>query len=259
MTNDGAVVVVGGTRAIGLEIGKHFAARGDDVVLTGQDPASVEAAVAEARGLGRGRVDGATFDLSAPETIAPALAGVGTVRHLVLAAIDRDANSIKDYDIGRAIRLATLKLVGYPEVVHALLDRLPESSSLVLFGGMAKERPYPGSTTVSSVNGGVVGLTRSLVEELRPRRVNSIPPRHRQRQPLLGGEAGGGRELPLPDPDRAARDDGGRRRRDRVPPRESVGERRRSPRRCRLALSLRPHGRDHAGPRPGPRRLLSRP
>jgi NAD(P)-dependent dehydrogenase (short-subunit alcohol dehydrogenase family) len=173
---NGAVVVVGGTRAIGLEISKHFAARGDDVVLTGQDPANVEAAVAQVRGLGGGGVDGATFDLATPESIAPALADVGSVRHLVLVAIDRDANSIRDYDVGRAIRLATLKLVGYSEVVHTLLDRLPESASLVLFGGMAKERPYPGSTTVSTVNGGVVGLTRSLVEELRPRRVNSIHP-----------------------------------------------------------------------------------
>jgi NAD(P)-dependent dehydrogenase (short-subunit alcohol dehydrogenase family) len=117
-----------------------------------------------------------TFDLSQPESIAPALSGVGEVRHLALVAIDRDANTVRDYDIGRAIRLATLKLVGFTEVVHALLDRLPESSSLVLFGGMAKERPYPGSTTVSTVNGGIVGLTRSLVEELRPRRVNSIHP-----------------------------------------------------------------------------------
>ena len=41
---------------------------------------------------------------------------------------------------------------------------------------MAKERPYPGSTTVSTVNGGVVGLTRTLVEELKPLRVNSIHP-----------------------------------------------------------------------------------
>ena len=41
---------------------------------------------------------------------------------------------------------------------------------------MAKERPYPGSTTVTTVNGGVVGLTRTLVEELRPIRVNSIHP-----------------------------------------------------------------------------------
>ena len=51
-----------------------------------------------------------------------------------------------------------------------------DDTSLVLFGGMAKERPYPGSTTVSTVNGGIVGLTRTLVEELEPLRVNSIHP-----------------------------------------------------------------------------------
>lgn len=173
MSDTGAVVVVGGTRAIGLEIARHYAGSGRDVVLTGQTPANVAAAVDE---LGGGRVRGATFDLSQPETIAPALADVGPVRHLVLVAIHRDANTVKDYDIGRAIRLATLKLVGYTEVVHALLDRLSGDSSLVLFGGMAKERPYPGSTTVSTVNGGVVGLTRTLVEELRPIRVNSLHP-----------------------------------------------------------------------------------
>lgn len=172
---DGSVVIVGGTRAIGLELVKHFAERGEDVVLTGQTPDSVAAAVAEAGDHG-GRVRGVAFDLAAPRTIGPALADVGPVRHLVLVAIDRDANSVKDYDIDRAIRLATLKLVGYTEVVHALYERLTDDAAVVLFGGMAKERPYPGSTTVSTVNGGVVGLTRSLVEELRPVRVNSIHP-----------------------------------------------------------------------------------
>ena len=175
MAGDGAVVVVGGTRAIGREIVKRFAARGDEVILTGQTPERVEAAVAGVAG-NSGRVRGATFDLAEPDSIAPALADVGPVRHLVLAAIDRDANTVRDYDIGRAIRLATLKLVGYTEVVHTLVDRLSDDSSLVLFGGMAKERPYPGSTTVSTVNGGIVGLTRTLVEELRPIRVNSIHP-----------------------------------------------------------------------------------
>ena len=175
MATDGAVVVVGGTRAIGLEIVKRFAARGDEVVLTGQTPEHVEAAVQEASRDG-GNVRGVTFDLSEPEGIAAALSDVGPVRHLVLAAIDRDANTVRDYDISRAIRLVTLKLVGYTEVVHALADRLSDESSIVLFGGMAKERPYPGSTTVSTVNGGVVGLTRTLVEEMRPIRVNSLHP-----------------------------------------------------------------------------------
>jgi NAD(P)-dependent dehydrogenase (short-subunit alcohol dehydrogenase family) len=117
-----------------------------------------------------------TFDLSEPAGIAPALAGLGPVRRLVLAAIDRDHNSVADYDIGRALHLVTLKLVGYTEVVHVLRERLTADASVVLFGGMAKERPYPGSTTVTTVNGGVVGLTRTLVEELRPIRVNAIHP-----------------------------------------------------------------------------------
>ena len=176
MTNAGSVLIVGGTRAIGLELVKAYEADGADVVLTGRNDEHMTAAVAEAGRLGAGSVRGLTFDLAQPETIGPALADVGPVRRLALVAIDRDENTARNYDLARAMHLVTLKLVGYTEVVHALHDRLTPDASLVLFGGMAKERPYPGSTTVSTVNGGVVGLTRTLVEELRPRRVNSIHP-----------------------------------------------------------------------------------
>lgn len=172
MSDEGAVVVVGGTRGIGLEIARRFARTGHEIVVTGQTPANVDDAVS-ALGIG---ATGTTFDLARPETIAPALAGVGPVRHLVLVAIDRDDNRIRDYHIDRASRLTVLKLVGYAEVVHTLIDRLDDASSIVLFGGQAKDLPYPGSTTVSTVNGGVEGLTRSLVHELKPIRVNAIHP-----------------------------------------------------------------------------------
>src|ERR671935_172972 len=148
MPDNGAVVVVGGTRAIGLQIAKHYAAEGREVVLTGRVAAHVEAAAKEAGP----NVRGVTFDLARPTEIAPALADVGPVKHLVLAAIDRDQNSVRDYDLSKALYLVTLKLVGFTEVVHTLVDRLDASSAVVLFGGMAKERPYPGSTTVSTVN-----------------------------------------------------------------------------------------------------------
>jgi NAD(P)-dependent dehydrogenase (short-subunit alcohol dehydrogenase family) len=46
----------------------------------------------------------------------------------------------------------------------------------VLLGGAAFERPYPGSISVSSVNGGVTGLTRALAAELAPVRVNPVHP-----------------------------------------------------------------------------------
>jgi NAD(P)-dependent dehydrogenase (short-subunit alcohol dehydrogenase family) len=45
-----------------------------------------------------------------------------------------------------------------------------------VFGGLAKDRPYPGSTTISTINGGVMGLVNTLAIELAPIRVNAIHP-----------------------------------------------------------------------------------
>jgi NAD(P)-dependent dehydrogenase (short-subunit alcohol dehydrogenase family) len=184
MSSDGCVVVVGGTRGIGLELVRHYASAGREVVLHGRSD-TVADAVADVGGKTRG----VTFDLAEPHSIAPALADVGPVDKLALVAIDRDQNSIAAYDIDKALHLVTLKLVGYATVVSVLRARLSESSSIVLFGGMAKERPYPGSTTVTTVNGGVVGLTRTLVEELKPIRVNSIHPGVVGDSPYWAGKA----------------------------------------------------------------------
>jgi NAD(P)-dependent dehydrogenase (short-subunit alcohol dehydrogenase family) len=167
-----SVLVVGGTSGIGLEIARYYADRGNRVTLTGRDATRAEAAAKEVGG----NTTGLTLDLAAPKDIAPALAGLDAVDSLVLVAIDRDVNTVADYDIDRAIRLVTLKLVGYTEVVHTLRTRIAPRGSIVIFGGLAKERPYPGSTTVSTVNGGVSTLVHSLVVELAPIRVNAIHP-----------------------------------------------------------------------------------
>jgi NAD(P)-dependent dehydrogenase (short-subunit alcohol dehydrogenase family) len=165
-------VVVGGTSGMGLEVARRRHEQGDEVVLTGRDPgraADVAASVGDtARGIGA--------DLAEPHTIAGALGGIGRVDHLVLAAIDRDDNTVRDYDVDRALRLATIKLVAYTEVVHTLLPGLHDDSAVVVFGGRAKDRPYPGSTTVSMVNGGVVGMVNAMVTELAPIRVNALHP-----------------------------------------------------------------------------------
>jgi len=167
-----SVLVVGGTSGIGREIARHYAEAGDRVALTGRD-AERTAAVAKEIG---GDTTGIALDLALPYGIGPALAGISAVDSLVLAAIERDVNTVADYDIDRAIRLVTLKLVGYTEVVHALRPRIAADGAIVIFGGTAKDRPYPGSTTVSTVNEGLTGLLRTLVNELAPIRVNVIHP-----------------------------------------------------------------------------------
>ena len=214
---DQTIVVVGGTSGIGLELAKDIVARGDRVVLTGRDEARAREVAAS---LGD-RASGIALDISEPETIAGQLSGLGAVHGLVLAAIERDANTVRDYDVGRARRLVTLKLIGYTEVVHALLDRLEPSraTGIVLFGGRAKDAPYPGSTTVSTINGGVEGLVASLALELAPIRVNARAPWHHRRQPVLVVEAGRrARWVHLANARRRARDDGRHRRRGAVPP-----------------------------------------
>lgn len=165
-------MVVGGTAGLGLEIARHYAGRGRRVVISGRDP---DRSAVVAKELGE-QVSAVAFDLAEPRSIAPALADVGAVDRLALVAIDRDENRVRDYDIDRAIRLVTLKLVGYTETVHALTPRLSDDAAVLVFGGLAKERPYPGSTTVTTVNGGVTGLVRTLVHELAPIRVNAIHP-----------------------------------------------------------------------------------
>jgi NAD(P)-dependent dehydrogenase (short-subunit alcohol dehydrogenase family) len=170
----GAVVIVGGTSGIGLRLAEAFAARGSDVVITGRE---LGRCAELAAGIpGPGEVTPVALDLAEPDRIAAALGHIGPVGHLVLAAIERDYNSVQEYDIPRALRLVTLKLVGYTEVVHALVPRLTTDASILLFGGQALRRPYPGSTTVTTVNGGVTGLVRTLALQLAPIRVNAIHP-----------------------------------------------------------------------------------
>lgn len=165
-----SVLVVGGTSGIGLEFARMRAGRGDEVVLTGRDAGRADTVAKEigARGL--------ALDLGRPKEIGAALAGVGRLDHLVIAGVSRDDNKVTEYDIDAALRLVTLKLVGYTEVVHALQDRLHADSAIVLFGGQAKERPYPGATTVATVNAGVGGLVNTLAVELAPIRVNAVHP-----------------------------------------------------------------------------------
>ena len=165
-------VVLGGTQGIGKELVKSLAAKGTTVYLSGRTQESANAAAQE---IGLGTI-GLAVDLSMPETIAESLSSVPSVDDLVIAAIERDANTLANYDIEAAIRLVTLKLVGYTAAVHSLRDRLTPQASIVLFGGLATQRPYPGSTTVSTVNGGVIGIVNSLATELAPTRVNAIHP-----------------------------------------------------------------------------------
>lgn len=172
MAEKNAVVIVGGTSVFGKGVAAHYAAQGRQVYITSRDLDRASEAAAEVGGA----TTGLALDLTHPHDIAAALADIGAVDRLVLVPIHRDNNHVKEYDIDAALMLVTLKLVGYTEVIHQLCGRMSSDGSIVMYGGLAKDRPYPRSTTITTVNGGVTTMVHTLAVELAPVRVNAIHP-----------------------------------------------------------------------------------
>jgi NAD(P)-dependent dehydrogenase (short-subunit alcohol dehydrogenase family) len=171
-TLNARVLIVGGTGGIGRALAERYAQLGSDVIITSRDAGRAQAIAAE---IGS-NVRGIALDIAEPEKISDMLADVGQIDRLLIVAIERDYNSVRDYDIAKAKRAVTVKLVGYTEVVHAMLDRFSREASVVIFGGLAGERPYPGSTTVTMVNGAVRSMIKTMAVELAPIRFNAIHP-----------------------------------------------------------------------------------
>lgn len=168
----GTVVIAGATNSLGKALARHYVDLGHRVVVSSR---TLDRAETLAKELG-GECVAVAFDLAEPHSIAPALAGVDDVLHLVLMGLYRDENKVREYNIDEAIKLVTLKLVGYTECVHVLSSKMRENASILVFGGLAKDQPYPGSTTITTVNGAMSTLINSLAIELSPIRVNAIHP-----------------------------------------------------------------------------------
>jgi NAD(P)-dependent dehydrogenase (short-subunit alcohol dehydrogenase family) len=166
------VVVVGGTSGIGLSLARRAHALGCKLTVAGR---GAERVAEIAQSIGQG-VTGRHVDLEDVQSIRSGLSEGAPIDHLVLMPLYSLATSVKDFKIAEANRVLQTKLTGYIEAVSAALPRLKPTSSIVLFGGLAKARPYPASTMISVANAGIIGMMNTMVFELAPIRVNSISP-----------------------------------------------------------------------------------
>jgi NAD(P)-dependent dehydrogenase (short-subunit alcohol dehydrogenase family) len=166
------VFVVGGTSGLGFSIAQAADSLGATVTIAGR---GAQRAAMLARSIGA-QVRGLHIDLQDSASIGEALQGDDPIDHLVLTPVHAGDQSIRNFDVQEACAAARLKTVAFAEIVNKALPRLRPSSSIVLFGGLAKARPYPGSTMVSIVNGAMLGMARSMAAELAPIRVNGISP-----------------------------------------------------------------------------------
>lgn len=169
---DKHIVVAGGSSGIGFAIARLALERGARVTLVGRS----EVKLTDAKKRLDGRADSVAFDLGDAVSAAAGFARIGAYDYFVSTAADLTYGPLAQMEPEAIDRMLAGKFWGPINLVKYGLSKLQAGGSILLFSGLAADRPGAGTAVVSAVNAGVEGLVRALAVELAPVRVNGISP-----------------------------------------------------------------------------------
>jgi len=167
------VVIIGGTAGIGLAAAVAASDAGARVWAAGRTEANLE----KAREVADGRfkvVQADTHDADALEAI---FKEVGSIDHLVSAAIGGE-RTLKPFleQTEAQFKAAYDKLWGYAKVVRTGAPFLAENASMTLVSASPARKIKPAQSALSCVGATVENLARCLAVEMAPVRVNVVSP-----------------------------------------------------------------------------------
>lgn len=175
-------IVTGASRGIGFAAAQALVERGDRVVITGRDVASLEEAVAALGGpevaLG---VAGKSHDAAhRAETVERAMETFGRVDHLVNnVGTNPVYGSMVDLDLDAARKILDINVVatlGWVQLVHKAWQA-EHGGAIVNVSSVSALGPAPGIGMYGASKAALVQLTQQLAHELAPRvRVNAVAP-----------------------------------------------------------------------------------
>ena len=162
------VVIIGGTRGIGLETARQARAAGAEVVVTGRNPERLEAAAQEL-----GALQAVAFDATDEQALEQFLAGLpNPVDHIFVSAGGPYYAPLAEIDFAEARRSVDEHL--WMPLQLARRAQLRPGGSLLLMGGTGARSAVVGLTVASTMTVGMPALVRTLALELAPVRVNLI-------------------------------------------------------------------------------------
>ncbi|HUJ50177.1 MAG TPA: 3-oxoacyl-[acyl-carrier-protein] reductase [Bryobacteraceae bacterium] len=174
MTNRTALVT-GASRGIGLECAKALAQAGARVVLAARDTGRLEAASKEIV-----NASWVELDLASPDSIKSAFAKAGKIDILVNnAAVTKDNLALRmkkeDWDAVIATNL-TGAFLAIQQVLAAMLKE--RWGRIINISSIVAESGNPGQANYVASKAGLIGLTKSLAQEIGSRNitVNAITP-----------------------------------------------------------------------------------
>jgi len=175
---DKLVLITGGTTGIGRAAAALFHARGARVIVTGHNPATLQAARASLPA----DIDVVAADVRSPEA-AEAVAGAirargGRLDVAVLNAGIARLAPIEAVDAAAYGDHMDVNVKGVVLTLQKVLPLMPAGGSIVMTTSIANEKGTPNLSMYAASKGAVLSLVRSLAVELAPRqiRVNAISP-----------------------------------------------------------------------------------
>ncbi len=168
-------MVTGASRGIGLACARALAQAGAKVILAARDTAKLDEAARE--------IPGSTYvqlDLASPESVKEAFAKAGKVDILVNnAAITKDGLALRmkkeDWDTVLATNL-TGAFLAVQQVLHGMMKE--RWGRIINISSVVGEAGNPGQANYVASKAGLIGLTKSLAQEMGSRNitVNAVAP-----------------------------------------------------------------------------------
>lgn len=165
------VLVIGGSRDLGLAVARAAAGAGAVVIIGARDEQKASDAASSIQ-----NAEWVRMDVTDEASIEAGLAGAGKIDHIVVLTAAHHNVPVDRLDHDRTVAAFEAKVIGPLMVAKHAAGILPPTGSVVLFSGVAAWSPQKGFSVMGITNGAVSFAASHLAKDLAPIRVNAISP-----------------------------------------------------------------------------------